>query len=543
MNIDRITTAATLTALSLSTASATVSCAKPQKESRRPNILFIMADDHAYRAISAYGGDLIETPNIDRLAREGMRFDRCFVPNSLSGPSRACILTSKFSHKNGFTDNSHVFDGDQQTFPKLLQAAGYNTAVIGKWHLTSMPQGFDHYDILVGQGEYYCSDFINEQGRYRSEGYATDLIADKSIEWLEGRKSSDQPFALLCWHKAPHRCWIPPQRYMGIYNQTTFPEPDNLFDDYSTRTRAAHEQQMEIDRHFREGWDLKLVKPDQMDKDDPQLVYADANNLNVGEWKARQYDARSIQGVYNRMNDEQKRAWDEAYADRIAQYENNTMTHDELVRWKYQQYMQDYCATIKALDDNVGRVIDYLESIGELDNTIVIYTSDQGFYTGEHGWFDKRFAYEESLRTPMIVRYPAAVKSGTSTEALVMNIDIAPTLLDYAQTAIPTDMQGCSMRTVWEAGGKTPRHWRDAVYYHYYEYPAEHAVKRHTAVRTDRYKLIHFYNDCDQWELYDLKNDPHEMHNLYDDPAYAKIADDMHHRLDSIQEQYEDDSE
>lgn len=518
-----------------------VGCATEKKEEKRPNIIIMMADDHTRQAMSCYNNKLIETPNLDRIAREGMLFNNCYVANSISGPSRACIITGKYSHKNGFTDNDKVFNGDQQTYPKLLQQAGYETAAIGKWHLTSLPQGFDHYEILIGQGDYYNTDFIVNGTKTPSQGYVTDVITDKTISWLEGRADKEKPFALMYYHKAPHRNWLPAQRHMGKYNDTVFPEPENLFDNYETRGRAAREQEMELDRHFREGWDLKLVSPEELAKENPQLVNADANNENVGPWKMRQWDALSYKSVYDRMSPEEKATWDKTLERRLKEYENNNMTKEELVRWKYQQYMQDYCSTVAALDENVGRLLDYLEETGQIDNTIIVYTSDQGFYLGEHGWFDKRFMYEESFSTPLLVRYPKKIKAGSQTDALAINIDFAPTFLDYAGVEIPADMQGRSLRPVLECTEKEgPKEWRDAVYYHFYEYPSEHAVKRHTGVRTDKYKLIHFYNNIDEWELYDMENDPAEMQNLANNPEYADVLATMKQRLKELQEQYED---
>ncbi|MEG1615786.1 MAG: sulfatase [Bacteroidales bacterium] len=530
-----------LLCLSVAGVSSLTGCATEKKEEKKPNIIIMMADDHTRQAMSCYGSKLVDTPNLDRLAKEGMLFNNCYVANSISGPSRACIITGKFSHKNGFTDNGKVFNGDQQTYPKLLQNAGYETAVIGKWHLSSLPQGFDHYEILIGQGDYFNSTFIVDGEKTPSEGYVTDVITDKTINWLDSRADKEKPFALMYYHKAPHRNWLPAPRHMGMFNDKVFPEPANLFDDYETRGRAAREQEMELDRHFREGWDLKLVTGDQLATDDPQLIYAKANEENVGPWKARQWDAKSYQSAYNRMSEEEKAIWNKSLEGRHKEYENNEMSHEELVRWKYQQYMRDYCATVVAMDENVGRLLDHLEETGELDNTIIIYTSDQGFYLGEHGWFDKRFMYEESYSTPLLVRYPAKIKAGTQTSALAMNVDFAPTFLDYAGVPIPEDIQGVSLRPVLEStNGEKPADWRDAVYYHFYEYPSEHAVKRQVGVRTDRYKLIHFYNDIDEWELYDMAQDPQEMKNLYNDPASQEIAAHMKKKLLELQEQYED---
>ena len=491
-----------------------------QQKPVRPNIIFIMTDDHTTQAMSCYGGNLVETPNMDRLAQEGMRFDNCYAVNALSGPSRACILTGKFSHVNGFTDNACTFNGDQQTLPKLLQEAGYQTAVVGKWHLISEPQGFDYWSILTGQeeqGDYYDPDF-NENGRHvREQGYVTDIITDKALDFIDGRDRS-KPFFMMFHHKAPHRNWMPAPRHLGMFNDTVFPEPENLLDDYSGRGRAAKEQDMSLARTFTEDWDLKLLTREEMLADTTNRLYK----------------------VYSRMPAEVQEKWDSVYAGRIAEYRSGKLKGDELVRWKYQQYMRDYLATAMSVDESIGRLLGHLEEIGELDNTIIVYTSDQGFFLGEHGWFDKRFMYEECQRMPLLVRYPAAVKAGSTSEAICMNVDFAPTFLDFAGAEIPSDIQGVSLKPVLENAGAVPDDWRKAAYYHYYEYPAEHSVKRHYGIRTDGWKLIHFYNDIDEWELYDEENDPHEMNNVYDDPEYAGVREEMHRILEEVQLQYGD---
>ncbi len=517
---------------------AAVGCYGEKTQPKQPNIVVIMTDDHTCQAMSCYGSRLLETPNLDRIAREGMRMDRCYVPNAISGPSRACIITGKYSHVNGFTDNSRTFDGDQQTFPKLLHEAGYQTAMIGKWHLNSEPQGFDYWSILEGQGEYYAPLFIENGEKIIEPGYVTDVITDKAISFLESR-DKERPFAMLYYHKAPHRDWMPAQRHLGMNEDKVYPEPATLLDDYEGRGSAAREQEMMIAKHMWPEWDLKLMKAEDLAENvSDSTDLARTGNANVDD-VSRANDTsnsrRQFRNAYNRMTDEEKARWNEAYAPRIAEYEAFEDSDDELTRWKYQQYMKDYCAVVTGVDENVGRLLDYLESIGELDNTIVIYTSDQGFFLGEHGWFDKRFMYEECERTPMLVRYPSAIKPGTRSKALSMNLDIAPTLLDYAGVEVSEDMQGLSLRPVFESNGKTPGNWRDAVYYHYYEYPSWHSVKRHYGIRTERYKLIHFYNDVDEWELYDLKTDPQELHSVYDDPAYSKVREAMHRRLEAMQ--------
>ncbi len=484
---------------------------------KRPNIIFIMADDHAFQAVSAYGGPLKEyapTPNIDRIAKNGMRFDRCLVTNSLSGPSRAVILTGKYSHLNGFLSNeAKEFDGSQQTFPKLLQQAGYTTAIIGKWHLGSNPTGFDHWEVLPGQGNYYNPDFITPEGRHREEGYVTELITEKCIEWLSQVKDEGKPFMLMMHHKAPHREWQPAPNELTLYKDVTFPEPPTLFDDYSNRGRAAREQDMTIAKTMRLQEDLKLYK-------DP------VKGKNVG---------------LNRMNPDQAATWDSVYNPIIRKFYANPPEGDELVRFKYQRYMQDYLACIAAVDKSVGRILDFLKETGLDKNTIVIYTSDQGFYLGEHGWFDKRFMFEESYRTPLLVKWPGVTPHGSVNKNIVSNLDFAETFLDIAGVKIPSDMQGMSMVPLLK-GKKTPN-WRTEHYYHYYEYPAVHSVKRHYGISTERFKLIHFYYDIDEWELYDLQTDPMEMKNVYNDPEYSEIKKDLHKRLDNLMKKYGDSEE
>lgn len=508
------------------------------EQPRRPNIIVMMTDDHTAQAMSCYGSLLVETPNLDRLAREGMLFENCYVPNAISGPSRACILTGKYSHTNGFTDNSQTFDGDQQTFPKLLHEAGYQTAMIGKWHLNSDPQGFDFWSILIGQGEYYSPQFIENGERKVEKGYVTDIITDKAIDFLE-RRDPSRPFAMLYYHKAPHRNWMPAQRHLGINDDRVFPEPANLLDDYATRGRAAREQAMEIGRDMWPEWDLKLLGPEELSQSWELEESGNANRDDVKRANDRHAAIMQFQAAYNRMTPEEQARWNEAFAPRIAEWRRikDKLSPEELVRWKYQQYMKDYCAVIKGVDENVGRLLDYLEQIGELDNTIIVYTSDQGFFLGEHGWFDKRFMYEECQRTPLLVRYPQAVAAGSRTKALTMNIDLAPTFVEMAGLGVPDDMQGRSLVPVLTSGGQAPDDWRTGVYYHYYEYPSWHSVKRHYGIRTADYKLIHFYNDVDEWELYDMQADPQEMHNVYDDPAYAAVRADLHRQLEALQQE------
>ena len=506
-------------ACALPLAAAGLSACSDAVEQERPNIIFIMTDDHATQAMSCYGGNLIETPNMDRIADEGMRFDNCYATNALSGPSRACILTGKFSHRNGFTDNASTFDGSQLTFPKVMRENGYATGVVGKWHLISKPQGFDHWSILLGQneqGNYYKPVFYENGTVVNEDGYVTDVITDKAIEFIDD-VHDEKPFMLMLHHKAPHRNWMPAPRHLGIFNDTVFPEPETLFDDYEGRGEAARSQDMNIENTLDDEWDLKLLTREE--------ILAGNNRLH---------------DVYIRMPEEVQHKWDSVYAPRIAEYRSGKLQGDELVRWKYQQYMRDYLATAMSVDESIGRVMEYLEEIGELDNTVIVYTSDQGFFLGEHGWFDKRFMYEECLRMPFVIRYPKMIKAGSTSKAICMNVDFGPTFLDLAGIEVPSEMQGRSFRKVLEKKGRIPAGWREAAYYHYYEYPAEHSVKRHYGIRTSDCKLIHFYNDIDQWEMYDMKADPQEMRNVYDDPAYAGKRAQMHRILEQVQQEYED---
>ena len=469
------------------------------RDRKRPNIIFIMSDDHASHAISCYGSKINKTPNFDRIAKEGMRFTNSFCTNSICAPCRAVILTGKYSHINGVKDNALTFDGSQQTFPKLLQQAGYETAMIGKWHLKTDPTGFDYWNILPGQGLYYNPAMIEMGQRKNYVGYVTDIITDQALNWIKNR-TGDKPFCLMYHHKAPHREWEPGPKYLTLYDDVTMPEPENLFDDYSNRGRAAKEQDMSIEKTMTDR-DLKLVTP-------------------------------------KNFTPEQKKLWDAAYGPKNEAFRKANLQGKDLVRWKYQRYIKDYLRCIASVDENVGRVLDYLDESGLAKDTVVIYTSDQGFYLGDHGWFDKRFMYEESLRMPLLVRYPGEIKAGSVNDDIVLNLDFASTFLDFAGAPIPADLQGVSLRKVLQ--GKTPRDWRTSMYYHYYEYPAVHSVKRHYGVRTKRYKLIHFYHDIDEWELYDLQKDPKEMKNVLNDPAYTGIVKELKAELEQLREKYKD---
>ncbi|WP_291777112.1 sulfatase [Cecembia sp.] len=505
------------------------SCEQKEEEVRRPNIIFIMSDDHAYQAISAYDDRLIQTPNIDRVAKMGMLFTNASVTNSICAPSRATILTGKHSHLNGKTDNHFPFDTTNVTFPQLLQEAGYQTAMFGKLHFGNNPKGFDQFKILPGQGAYYNPTFITkDEGTYDIEGYVTDIITDMTLEWLENERKVEQPFFLAYLHKAPHREWLPAERHIAEFTQKQFPEPATLFDDYSGRGTAAKEAEMNLLHHMNWAGDSKIY-PEVMD----QLGIPDASGWDKGAFK------REV----GRLNASQRANWDAVYGPLNKEFAKSfpEMSEEDKMRWRYQRYLQDYLGTIASVDENVGRVLDYLEANGLMENTIIVYTSDQGFYLGEHGWFDKRFVYDESFKTPLLVAWPGKIKPGTKSDELVQNLDFAQTFLDAAGIPQPKDMQGESLMPL--LTGKTDKWNREAVYYHYYEYPSIHMVKRHYAIVTKKYKLIHFYYDVDEWELYDRAIDPHELTNVYDDPAYKEIREKLHRDLDALREKYGDSSE
>lgn len=482
--------------------------------SERPNIVFIFSDDHATQAISAYGGILAEvapTPHLDKLAAEGMRFDRCLVTNSICGPSRATILTGKYSHLNGFmTNETTEFDGSQQTFPKLLQKTGYQTAVIGKWHLGSEPTGFDHWEVLPGQGSYYNPDFKTENGTHREIGYCTDIVTQKAKTWLAEQRDEDKPFMLMVQHKAPHRNWAPDLKYLNAFDGIDLPEPDTLFDNYEGRGTAARDQDMTIDKTMDMGNDLKVVALDRTQ--------------------------RFTKGTLDRMTPEQRATWLSAYGEKNKAFMEANLNGKDLLRWKYQRYIKDYLRCIKSVDDSVGELQSHLKNLGLDENTVFIYSSDQGFYLGEHGWFDKRFMYDESYRTPLIAKWPGAIKPGSVNSDLVSNLDFAETFIDIAGVKTPRDMQGASLVSILK--GKRPRNWRKTHYYHYYEYPGWHMVQRHEGVHDGRYKLMNFY-DVEEWELYDLATDPNEMKNQYQNPEYEKVVTRLHRELDRSRKQYD----
>ena len=493
--------------LGATVAASMVSCGQKTKEpEKRLNIVYIMSDDHSYQTISAYDGRFNQTPNIDRIAQMGMKFTSAYVENSISGPSRACLLTGKFSHKNGFYDNSTSFDGSQQTFPKLLQAAGYQTAIVGKWHLVSDPTGFDYWDIVPGQGQYYNPQFIRNGETRVEEGYVTDITTDLALGWLDQNKDNGKPFCLLIHNKAPHRSWEPDIQDLGYYDDADLPLPETFYDDYSTRL-AAELQKMSIAVNMSVTRDLKVTDT-----------------------------ARNARQMSSRRSPEDQEAWDAYYGKISEEYYAANLTGNDLAEWKYRRYMSDYLGVINSVDRNVGRVLDYLEENGLMDNTIIVYTSDQGFYMGEHGWFDKRFMYEESFRTPLLVYYPGG-KKGDVTE-LVQNIDYAPTFLEAAGVEIPEDIQGESLLPILK--GEKVKNWRNSLYYHYYEQPGEHNVLRHYGVKMDNYKLIHFYFDSDEWELFDLEKDPRELNNIYGQPGTEEITAKLEKEMLRLQEKYDD---
>ena len=526
----------------------TAAYAQQQKAQQHPNIVYIMCDDHAYQGISAYGSALSKlapTPNIDRLAERGMRFDRAFVENSLSTPSRACLMTGQYSHQNGQRQLGEGIDTTRTFFTELLQEAGYQTAVVGKWHMGCDPKGFDYYHVYNDQGQYWNPQYRGTDTNNEfivEEGYSTDLTTDHALDFIEHRDPS-KPFCLLLHHKAPHRNWQANLKYLGMYDDVEFPMPENFYDDYATRGSAVHTQKMSVTRDMR--WEQDFKVPEMLDLNNPDSQ--DSYNALMGE--------------INRMTPEQRSAWGRYYFPRNRRLLEAQLKGKDLDNWKYQVYIRDYMSVIASVDESVGRVLDYLDKNGLTDNTMIVYTSDQGFYMGEHGWFDKRFMYEESLRTPLIVSYPGHTKPGSVCNRLVQNIDYAPTFLALAGVQQPKDMPGRSLVPVL-ANGDNVKNWRQSIYYHYYDYPTYHMVRKHDGVRTDRYKLIHFYGKggldavpenkyqnvpgtreyatlkglesigyfepkdeaVDYCELYDLQADPHEQNNIFGKPGTEKIT-------------------
>lgn len=534
----------------------TAAYAQQQKAQQHPNIVYIMCDDHAYQCISAYGSALSKlapTPNIDRLAERGMRFDRAFVENSLSTPSRACLMTGQYSHQNGQRQLGEGIDTSHTFFTELLQEAGYQTAVVGKWHMGCDPKGFDYYHVYNDQGQYWNPQYRGTDTNNEfvvEEGYSTDLTTDHALSFIEHRDPS-KPFCLLLHHKAPHRNWQANLKYLGMYDDVEFPMPENFYDDYATRGSAARTQKMSVTRDMR--WEQDFKVPEMLDLNNPDSQ--DSYNALMGE--------------INRMTPEQRSAWGRYYFPRNRRLLEAQLKGKDLDNWKYQVYIRDYMSVIASVDESVGRVLDYLDKNGLTDNTMIVYTSDQGFYMGEHGWFDKRFMYEESLRTPLIVSYPGHTKPGSVCNRLVQNIDYAPTFLALAGVQQPKDMPGRSLVPVL-ANGDNVKNWRQSIYYHYYDYPTYHMVRKHDGVRTERYKLIHFYGKggldavsenkyqnvpgtreygtmkglesigyfepkdeaVDYCELYDLQADPHEQNNIFGKPGTEKIMKQLQRELD-----------
>ncbi|HET8735406.1 MAG TPA: sulfatase, partial [Pricia sp.] len=469
-------------------------------------------------AISAYGhpiSELAPTPNIDRIAENGALFHRAYVTNSICGPSRAVILTGKHSHINGFRQNGDRFDGNQPTLPKMLQKIGYQTAITGKWHLHGYPQGFDHWKIIVDQGNYYNPDFIDNGDTLRIKGYASDIITDDAIDWLRNKRNDSLPFFLMVQHKAPHRNWMPALRHLNRYDSVQFPLPDTYFPNFENQ-KAAQEQLQTIYEDMYEGHDLKISK----------------------EYGSTELASNPWTSDFERMTPEQRKTWDAAYLPDNNAFWKADLHGKELDRYKGQRYLRDYMATVAAVDEGIGQLLDYLEATGLDKNTLVVFTSDQGFWMGEKGWFDKRFMYEESFRTPLMMQLPGTIEAGTHIDAMVQNLDFAQTFLDFAGASeMGTKMQGESLKGLLD-GSMDEADFRDVIYYHYYDYPAFHMVKKHYGIRTERYKLIHFYDDIDTWEFYDLEKDPQELTNGIDDPAYADVIATMHRKLDSVQAVY-----
>ena len=522
--IKYISTTALLLILSLS-------CSQKDEgpiKNKRPNILFIMSDDHAYQAISAYSDRLIQTPNIDRISDEGMRFTNACVTNSICAPSRAVILSGKHSHLNGKIDNIFPFDTTQITFPQILQNSGYQTAMFGKLHFGNNPKGFDQFKILPGQGWYYNPDFnTKHEGRINVEGYTSDIITDMTIDWMKEERTEDKPFLLMYLHKAPHREWLPHKRHYSEYINKIFPKPETLFDDYEGRGSAAKEAEMNLLTHMNWAGDSKI----------PPEVMKELGIPETAKW-----DHSAYERTVGRLTEVQKSDWDKIYNPMIEDFKKNYphMSQKEKMQWRYQRYMQDYLGSIAAVDDGVGKVLDYLDESGLSENTIVVYTSDQGFYLGEHGWYDKRFIYDESFKTPLLVKWPGVTKPGLVNTQMVQNLDFAPTFLHAAGATIPADMQGESLVPLLK--GDTDG-FRDAVYYHYYEYPSVHMVKRHYGIVTEDYKLAHFYYDVDEWELYDRKKDKSEMTNVYHDPSYGEVVTELTADLKALRIKYKDSPE
>ena len=509
-------------------------CVKNDKTTlSRPNILFIMSDDHAYQAISAYSQKLIHTPNIDEIAESGAIFENACVTNSICAPSRATILTGKHNHINGKIDNRSPFDTSQITFPQLFQEAGYQTAMFGKLHFGNNPKGVDDFMILPGQGHYVNPDFITNNGDTTITGYVTDVITDLTLDWLKNKRDREKPFLMMYLHKAPHRPWWPSPEKFSEYASKRFPLPKTLFDDYKNRGLAAKSAEMNLLNDLRYGHDSK-IRPETLTSMGEIEPYVEPYNWGGSD---------GFSTSYIRFNEEQKALYDPVIDSINIWFQKNwpQLSKKEKMEWKYQRYMQDYLGCISSVDENLGRVLDYLKDNDLEENTIVVYTSDQGFYLGEHGWFDKRFIYDESFKTPLLISWPGKIDPGTRISKMVQNLDFAQTFLDAAKISQPKDMQGESLMPL--LLGQEDNWNREAVYYHYYEYPAVHMVKRHYGIVTEKYKLAHFYYDIDEWELYDRFADPMEMKNVYNDPKYAEAAKTLKTQLAELRVKYKDSRE
>ena len=516
-----------------------LSCNDNTQNEKKPNILFIMSDDHAYQAISAYDDRLIQTPNIDRIAEEGMLFTNASVTNSICAPSRAVILTGKHSHINGKIDNIAKFDDSQMTFPQLFKENGYQTAMFGKLHFGNNPKGIDDFLILPGQGDYINPRFLGKDKDTIITGYVTDVITDLTLDWFRYKRDKNKPFLTFYLHKAPHRAWWPsPEKFAEFYDKK-FPEPETLYDDYTGRGTAAKTAEMNLLTHMQYMQDSK-VRPsvfEKMKNVEPKIIYA------RGDGTFFEPSSNSFNNRYGRANEEQKKKYN-VTLDKISKdFESNwpKMNDKEKMQWKFQRYMQDYLATISSVDDNVGRVLDYLDDTGLDKNTIVVYTSDQGFYLGEHGWFDKRFIYDESFKTPLMIKWPNQINPGTTNDEMVQNLDFAQTFLEAAMIEEPDGMQGESLIPLLK--GNNQKWTRDAVYYHYYEYPSVHMAKRHYGIVSKEYKLTHFYFDVDEWELYDRINDPNEMNNVFNNPDYQDVVKKLTAELKEMRIEYKDSEE
>jgi len=494
---------------------------------QKPNIVFIFSDDHAPHAIGAYNGWLKSvnpTPRIDQLANQGMLFEKSFCTNSICGPSRAVIMTGKHSHKNGFMNNGNSFNWNQQTFPKILRKAGYTTALYGKSHLKGNPKGFDDWKVLPGQGDYYNPDLITPKGRVRIDGHCTDVVTDLAVEWLKTGRDKTKPFMLMVQHKAPHRNWMPALRHLPLYDDIKIPEPTTLFDKWEDNAPPARHQELEIDRHMDINYDLFL---------DLTADYEGA--------PSQKRQDRSAWRNMKKMTKDQLSSWRAFYGPRDKAFHEANLSGKELVRWKFQRYAKNYLRCVRGVDDSVGKIQDTLKNLKLDDNTVVIYSSDQGFYIGDHGWYDKRWMYEESLMMPLIVKWPGVTKPDSRSVQMVQNLDYAQTFLEMAGAEIPSNMQGRSLVPILKNGKSDD--WRDSIYYHYYEYPSVHMIPRHYGIRTERYKLIHFYQFGNEWEMYDLKEDPDELTNIYGKADKKSLQKDLKEQLVAIRKFYDDNTD